>query len=98
MGRQSQRKGAEGEQELAQHLRRAGYHVQWDGNKTYETVPDLSGLVGIHIECKRVEQFNLARAMDRLGRMLPDSGMVPPPCSTGATTLRGSLPCASLTG
>lgn len=63
MGRQSQRKGAEGEKELAQHLLRAGYPVRWGGNKTYGTVPDVSGLAGIHIECKRVEQLNIARAV-----------------------------------
>ena len=65
MGKQSQRKGAAGEQELAQHLRRAGYPVRWGGNKTYGKVPDLSGLDGVHIECKRVEQLNLARAMEQ---------------------------------
>ena len=63
MGAKSQKKGAEGEQELTQHLRRAGYPVRWGGNKTYGTVPDVSGLPGVHIECKRVEQLNLNRAV-----------------------------------
>ena len=63
MGRQSQRKGAAGEKELAQHLRRAGYSVSWGGNRTFGKVPDVSGLPGIHIECKRVEQLNLVRAV-----------------------------------
>lgn len=63
MGAKSQKKGAAGEQELVDQLRRAGYPVTWGGNKTYGTVPDVSGLAGIHIECKRVEQLNIARAV-----------------------------------
>lgn len=65
MGRQSQRKGAAGEQELAQHLRRAGYSVSWGGNRTFGKVPDVYGLPGVHIECKRVEQLNIARAVEQ---------------------------------
>lgn len=63
MGRQSQRKGAAGEQELSQQLRYAGYPVCWGGNRTYGQVPDLQGLPGIHIECKWVEHLNIAKAM-----------------------------------
>lgn len=68
MSRAQQRKGAQGEQELTFILRRAGYPVQWGGNKTYGEVPDVSGLPGIHIECKRVERLNLSRAMEQAQR------------------------------
>ena len=63
-----QRKGADGEKELTSLLRRAGYPVSWGGNKTYGAVPDLSGLPGIHIECKRVEALNVTRAMEQAER------------------------------
>lgn len=59
MGAKSQKKGADGERELVEHLRRAGYSVSWGGNRTYGAVPDASGLPGVHIECKRVEQLNI---------------------------------------
>ena len=60
-----QRKGADGEKELTSILRRAGYPVSWGGNKTYGAVPDVSGLPGIHIECKRVEQLNVGKAIEQ---------------------------------
>lgn len=65
MSRSQQRKGADGEKELTSILRRAGYPVSWGGNKTYGAVPDVSGLPGIHIECKRVEQLNVTKAMEQ---------------------------------
>lgn len=68
MGAKSQKKGADGERELVEHLRRAGYSVSWGGNRTYGAVPDASGLPGVHIECKRVEQLNIARAMEQADR------------------------------
>lgn len=63
MGRKSQRKGAEGERELAQILTDYGHDVQRGGSQTYGTVPDLTGLKGIHIEVKRCEQLNLHAAV-----------------------------------
>ena len=68
MGAKSQKKGADGERELVEHLHRAGYPVSWGGNKTYGAVPDVSGLPGVHIECKRVEQLSIARAMEQADR------------------------------
>ena len=68
MGAKPQKKGADGERELVEHLRRAGYSVSWGGNRTYGAVPDASGLPGVHIECKRVEQLNIARAMEQADR------------------------------
>jgi len=63
-----QRKGADGEKELTSLLRRAGYPVSWGGNRTFGCTPDLSGLPGIHIECKRVEALNVGKAMEQAER------------------------------
>lgn len=63
MGKKSQRKGARGEIELAQILTECGYDVQRGGSQTYGTVPDLTGMKGIHVECKRCEQLNLHAAI-----------------------------------
>lgn len=62
MGKSSQRKGAAGERELAALLRQYGYDIQ-RGGFVFGEVPDLVGLPGIHIECKRVEALNLDEAV-----------------------------------
>ena len=56
-GKSSQRKGAAGERELAALLREYGYPVERGGSLSFGEVPDLTGLPGIHIECKRCEQL-----------------------------------------
>ena len=56
-GRKSQRKGADGERELAALLREYGYPVERGGSLSFGEVPDLTGLPGVHIECKRAEQL-----------------------------------------
>ena len=58
-GRKSQRKGADGERELAALLREYGYPVERGGSLSFGEVPDLTGLPGVHIECKRAEQLLL---------------------------------------
>ena len=68
MGRSSQRKGADGERELADLLRAYGYNVQRGGSLTYGSVPDLIGLPGIHVECKRVERLDLSAAIAQAAR------------------------------
>ena len=68
MGRASQRKGADGERELAAILREHGYPAQRGGSLTYGTVPDVTGLQGIHIECKRVERLDLPAAVEQATR------------------------------
>ena len=68
MGAKSQRKGASGERELVGLLRRAGYPAVWGGNRTFGAVPDIVGLGGVHIECKRVEHLNLERAIEQSTR------------------------------
>lgn len=64
MGKSSQIKGAAGERELAALLRQYGYDIQ-RGGFVFGNVPDLVGLPGIHIECKRVQSLNIDCAMDQ---------------------------------
>ena len=65
MGGSSQRKGADGEQELAALLRQHGYEIERGGSLSFGEVPDLVGLPGIHIEVKRVERLNVPEAMNQ---------------------------------
>ena len=65
MGNKSQRKGADGERELAAILRERGYDCQRGGSLTFGEVPDLTGLPGIHAEIKRVERLNVGEAMEQ---------------------------------
>lgn len=62
-GRSSQRKGADGERELAALLAQYGYPVERGGSLSFGEVPDLVGLPGVHIEVKRVERLNVGEAM-----------------------------------
>ena len=61
----SQRKGAEGERELAAILQQYGYDCTRGGSLTFGEVPDVTGLPGIHIEVKRVEKLNVTEAMEQ---------------------------------
>ena len=65
----SKRKGGEGERELSGILVDHGYNSrrghQFNG-QTDEA--DVIGLPGVHIECKRVEQLNIYKAMDQSKR------------------------------
>ena len=63
MGRASQRKGRAGELELAQLLQGCGYDVEPGQAVSYGATPDLVGLSGVHIECKRNERLNVPEAM-----------------------------------
>lgn len=65
MSKASQRKGADGERELARLLREHGYDIQRGGSLSFGTVPDLVGLPDIHIEVKRVERLNVPQAMQQ---------------------------------
>ena len=60
----SNRKGKDGEREIAQYLRAHGLParrgVQYQGSPDS---PDVIGLEGYHIEVKRVENLNLENAM-----------------------------------
>ena len=65
MGRSQQRKGAAGERELAALLSAAGYECQRGGSLSFGEIPDVLGLPGIHIGCKRVEKLNVGEAMEQ---------------------------------
>ena len=67
-GRSSQRKGADGERELADLLREYGYPVERGGSLSFGEVPDVTGLPGVHIEVKRVERLNVPEAMKQAVR------------------------------
>ena len=62
----SNQKGKDGERELARLLTASGYECrrgqQYEGSSDS---PDVVGLPGIHIECKRVERLNLDNAMSQ---------------------------------
>ena len=66
MTKNSRRKGADGEREIAKILRDHGYDArrgcQFKGGPDS---PDVIGLPGIHIEVKRVESLNIYNAMDQ---------------------------------
>ena len=64
----SSRKGADGERELAALLQAEGYEVQRGGTMSFGERPDLSGLPGIHVECKRCEQLRLSEWMEQATR------------------------------
>lgn len=68
MGKSQQRKGAEGERELAKILSGYGYDVRRGGSLSFGEVPDLVGLPGVHIEVKRVERLNVSEAMGQAVR------------------------------
>ena len=77
-GKSSQRKGADGERELAALLREYGYPVERGGSLSFGEVPDLTGLPGVHIECKRVEQLRPYDWMAQAERDAVRSGPGPP--------------------
>ncbi len=68
MGKTSQRKGRGGELELARILQEHGHDVRPGQAVSFGAVPDLEGLPGVHIECKRVERLNVPEAMGQAVR------------------------------
>ena len=68
MGRKSQAKGRSGELELARILQSYGYSVEPGQAVSYGATPDLTGLSGVHIECKRAQQQNLYVWIDQARR------------------------------
>lgn len=68
MGRKSQVKGRRGEIELSRILQECGYDVQPGRAVSYGATPDLTGLPGVHIECKRNEKLNIVEAMTQAER------------------------------
>lgn len=69
MSRSSQRKGRSGELELVKVLHGYGFEsVQAGEPVSYGSTPDLVGLPGVHIECKRAEQLRLSEWMKQAQR------------------------------
>ncbi len=69
MGTRSQRKGRRAELELVQILHEHGFESVQPGEAvSYGEVPDVTGLPGVHVECKRCEQFRLAEWMEQAER------------------------------
>lgn len=65
MGKASQRKGRRGEIELSEKLREYGYHAAPGEALSFGGVPDVTGLPGVHIECKRAQALNLTAALEQ---------------------------------
>ena len=66
MGASSKTKGRRAELELAEKLNGMGYDtVRAGACSSYGQEPDISGLRGVHIECKRVEKLNISKAMQQ---------------------------------
>ena len=63
MGKTQQRKGREGELELVRVLNGYGIRAQPGDAVSYGTTPDVVGVPGVHVECKRVERLNVPEAM-----------------------------------
>lgn len=68
MGAKSQRKGRAAELELSRILQGHGYNVEPGRAQSYGEFPDLSGLPGVHIECKRAETLRLSEWMAQAER------------------------------
>lgn len=66
--RSSQRKGRAGELELSRLLQGYGYDVQPGRAQSYGSTPDISGLPGVHIECKRAESLRIQDWIDQAAR------------------------------
>ena len=61
-GRSAQAKGRRGEIELAQYLQEKGYTNARPGAPlNYGKQPDITGIEGLHIECKRHEKVEIAK-------------------------------------
>lgn len=68
MGAKSQAKGRRAELELARLLRAHGFDVRPGDPLNFGKEPDLSGLPGVHIECKRAEALRLSEWMAQAER------------------------------
>ena len=63
MGKASQRKGAQGERELAEILHDALGVDTRRGTVLYGGSADVEGLPLVHVECKRAENFSLLQGV-----------------------------------
>lgn len=72
-------KGKAGELELAKYLRENGFDEAKRGQQFRGggDSPDVVGLPGCHVECKRVEQGNLYTWLDQARRDSAGTGRLP---------------------
>ena len=79
MGRASREKGKRGERELASRLNELGVHGAARGQQYRGggDSPDVVGVPGVHVECKRVERLDLQAAMAQSVRDAEGTGDVP---------------------
>lgn len=78
MGRSQRDKGKRGERELARVLSSYGYDChRGQQNRGGGDSPDVVGLDGVHVECKRVEALNVEKAMEQARRDSEGSGNLP---------------------
>ena len=68
MGRREQAKGRKAEFELSERLSAYGYSVTPGAALSFGGVPDVTGLPGIHIECKRAERLSMTAALQQADR------------------------------
>ncbi len=75
----SRNKGKRGELEMAAFLRERGFDDARRGQqfKGGASSPDVVGVPGIHIECKRVEALQLYPALAQARRDAGDAGAIP---------------------
>lgn len=64
-GKSSQAKGRRGEYELSKIFNTYGIDARPGEALNFGTEPDVVGVTGIHIECKRVEKLNLFKAIQQ---------------------------------
>lgn len=60
IGSKSQRKGRVAERELAAIFRANGIPAEPGAPESFGSTPDVTGVRGIHVECKRCEQLRLS--------------------------------------
>lgn len=77
MGKASQRKGAQGERELAEILHDALGVDTRRGTILYGGSADVEGLPLVHVECKRAEKFSLYKAFEQSTRDAAKTGEIP---------------------
>lgn len=97
MGKLSQRKGAQGERELAALLHEALGVDTKRGTILYGGSADVEGLPFVHIECKRVENLSLYKAFEQSERDAEKTGEIPT-VHIGAIESPGSWLCRSMIG
>ena len=68
MSKTQQRKGRGGELELVRLFNAAGIPARPGDPVSYGSTPDVVGVPGVHVECKRVERLNIENAMDQAAR------------------------------